>query len=100
MAIDIGRRQFISALGSATAMWPLAARAQQPDRLARIGYLRLAPAAQSQREENAFREGLRDLGYVDGQTIRIAAASGVQSARLMARSPGSRAPAQSASRAD
>ena len=70
MAIDIPRRKFIVALGGATVAWPLVARAQ-PEHVPRIGYLRLSPAAQSQREEDAFREGLRDLGYVDGQSIRI-----------------------------
>jgi len=71
MAIDIGRRHFISALGGVAATWPLVSRAQQSERLARIGYLRLAPAAQSQREENAFREGLRELGYVEGKNLGI-----------------------------
>lgn len=71
MAIDIGRRHFISALGGVAATWPLVSRAQQSERLAQIGYLRLAPAAQSQREENAFREGLRDFGYVEGKNLEI-----------------------------
>jgi putative tryptophan/tyrosine transport system substrate-binding protein len=64
------RREFITFAGVAAA-WPLAARAQRGNRPARIGYLRLSPAAQSQREEDAFRDGLRDFGYVDGQTIHI-----------------------------
>jgi putative ABC transport system substrate-binding protein len=65
------RREFISLLGGAAAAWPLVVRAQGPDRLARIGYLRLAPASQSQREESAFREGLADLGYVEGRNLSI-----------------------------
>ena len=69
------RRKFIALLGGAAALtslsWPLPARAQQPGRIARIGYLRLAPAAQSQREEDAFRKGLSDLGYVEGRNIQI-----------------------------
>jgi putative tryptophan/tyrosine transport system substrate-binding protein len=64
------RRKFLTLFGGAAAL-PIAARAQQPDRLARIGYLRLAPASQSQREESAFREGLADLGYVERRNLRI-----------------------------
>jgi len=61
------RRQFITLVGGTAATWPLRVRAQQSDRLARIGYLRLAPASQSQREESAFRDGLADLGYVEAR---------------------------------
>jgi putative ABC transport system substrate-binding protein len=64
------RREFVTLLGGVTVAWPLLARAQ-PDHVPRIGYLRLSPAAQSQREEGAFLEGLRGFGYVDGRTIRI-----------------------------
>ena len=66
----IGRRQFISAIGGAAVSWPNVVRAQ-PEHVPRIGYLRLSPAAQSQREEDAFLDGLRGFGYVDGRTIRI-----------------------------
>jgi putative tryptophan/tyrosine transport system substrate-binding protein len=65
------RRDFIAGIAGSTAAWPRAACAQPPKRLARIGYLRLSPASQSQREENAFRQGLRDLGYVEGQNLQI-----------------------------
>lgn len=65
------RRQFITLVGGTAATWPLRVRAQQSDRSARIGYLRLAPASQSQREESAFRDGLADLGYVEGKNLRI-----------------------------
>ena len=65
------RRELISLLGGAAVAWPLVVRAQGRDRLARIGYLRLAPASQSQREESAFREGLADLGYVEGRNLSI-----------------------------
>jgi putative tryptophan/tyrosine transport system substrate-binding protein len=65
----VKRRQFIALLSGAAA-WPLAARAQQGERLARIGYLGLAPAARILFDD-AFREGLRDLGYVEGKNLRI-----------------------------
>ena len=66
------RRQFVALLGIGVLAWPSAAAAQQAERrLPRIGYLRLSPANQSQREEDAFRQGLRDLGYVEGQNIQI-----------------------------
>jgi ABC-type uncharacterized transport system substrate-binding protein len=71
MASHIGRRKFLAALGGAAAAWPLAARAQQTERIARIGYLGLAPAARMQRFDDAFREGLRDLGYAEGKNLRI-----------------------------
>ena len=61
------RREFIGVLGGAAVAWPLAARAQQPANLPRIGFL------QSFRNENvtAFMQGLRDAGYIDGQTALI-----------------------------
>ena len=64
------RRQFIALLGGAAAAWPLAARAQQSARLARVGYLTLVPTAPS-RNYDAFQEGLRDLGYVEGRNLHI-----------------------------
>jgi putative ABC transport system substrate-binding protein len=57
------RREFITLLGSAAAAWPLAARAQQPAKLPRIGIIDDSPIW------NAFRHGLRDLGYLEGQNI-------------------------------
>jgi len=56
------RREFISLL-SAAATWPLAASAQQPGKIPRIGIIDDAP------RWNAFRHGLRDLGYLEGQNI-------------------------------
>jgi putative tryptophan/tyrosine transport system substrate-binding protein len=69
--VNVRRRDFISLVGGVTAGWPLVARAQQPERLVRIGYLAIAPAAQAQSDDTAFREGLRDLGYVEGKNLQI-----------------------------
>jgi putative ABC transport system substrate-binding protein len=61
------RRDFITLLGGAAVAWPLAARAQQPGKLARIGFLTLAtgptPAIKG------FERGLQQLGYVEGQNL-------------------------------
>jgi putative ABC transport system substrate-binding protein len=61
------RRQFITLLSGAAA-WPISARAQQPAKLPRIGFLS-TEAADSL--SDAFKEGLRELRYVEGQTIAI-----------------------------
>jgi putative tryptophan/tyrosine transport system substrate-binding protein len=68
---DLRRREFITLLGGAAA-WPLAARGQQPAKVPRIGYLSpgSASAGLLSRDE-AFRQGLRDLGYVEGRNIVI-----------------------------
>ena len=61
------RREFIMLLGGA-ATWPLAARAQQPVKVPRVGILSPA-ASETAATLTAFREGIRDLGYIEGQTI-------------------------------
>ena len=67
------RRDFITLLGGAATAWPLAARAQQSDRVRRIGVLMsLAendPVAQTQLA--ALVRGLRDLGWIEGRNIRV-----------------------------
>jgi putative ABC transport system substrate-binding protein len=63
------RREFLSVLGGTVAAWPLAAQAQQPTKVARIGFLRAA--GPNEKEFNAFRTGLHALGYVEGQNIVI-----------------------------
>src|SRR5215471_7061855 len=68
---DMRRRDFITLLGGAAAAWPLAARAQKPERIARIGYLRLSPTARIHVFDDAFREGLRDFGYIEARNIHI-----------------------------
>jgi hypothetical protein len=59
----VDRRTFIGTLTGGLLAAPLAAEAQQPTKIARIGYLALNSAANPQ-EHEAFRQGLRDLGYV------------------------------------
>ena len=68
---QLQRREFISLLGGAAASWPLAARAQSPRKVPRIGVLLPGTAASFALRTKALLEGLRDLGYVDGQTIAI-----------------------------
>ena len=67
------RREFITLLGGAAAAWPLAARAQQPERMRRIGVL--MGFAESDLEGHAFfaafREGLEKLGWAEGRNFRI-----------------------------
>ncbi len=70
MAIDIGRRQFISALGGAAATWPLAAQAQQPV-LPVVAFLRTGSAEANARYVAAFRKGLNETGYVEGQNVTV-----------------------------
>jgi putative ABC transport system substrate-binding protein len=72
MAIDIGRRGFISMFGGAAA-WPLAARAQQPEQMRRIGVLmnRATDDPEGQAGVAAFQQGLQQLGWSDGRNVRI-----------------------------
>jgi putative ABC transport system substrate-binding protein len=69
MTIGIGRRQLISALAGATIAWPLATRAAAVS--PRIGVLSISSAEYDARNIAAFRDGLRRLGYVEGQTVDI-----------------------------
>jgi putative tryptophan/tyrosine transport system substrate-binding protein len=70
MAIDIGRRKFIAALGSATVAWPLAARAQQAGKIPIIGFLG-ADASAFSPWTDAFVVRLRELGWIEGSTVAI-----------------------------
>ena len=67
------RREFITLIGGASAAWPLAARAQQPDRMRHIGVL-MAHAESDpefQTYVSAFREGLQKLGWTEGRNIQL-----------------------------
>src|SRR5687768_3907584 len=65
------RREFVTGLGCAVAAWPLAARAQQAEKIYRIGILEPIPAAQNLANLEALRKGLQDLGYVEGRNLVI-----------------------------
>jgi putative tryptophan/tyrosine transport system substrate-binding protein len=67
--LDVRRRDFIALLGGAAAGWPLAARAQQRGKPARIGYLSAASAPDYNLE--SFRGGMRALGYGEGRDFVI-----------------------------
>src|SRR5947209_7789464 len=71
MTLPMRRREFITLLGGAAAAWPLAARAQQPERMRRVGVL-LGLAEQGEEAKlrvQAFRLGLRDLGWNEGRNV-------------------------------
>src|SRR6516165_892374 len=73
MTVTIGRRAFITLLGGAAASWPLVARAQQAERMRRIGILinRAADDPEGQARFKAFVQGLQQLGWAEGRNVRM-----------------------------
>src|SRR6266404_1656669 len=67
MAIHIGRREVLCTLASAAVTWPLAAHAQQPTKVVRIGVLASLPLPPLQK----FSQKLREYGYIEGQNLRF-----------------------------
>jgi putative tryptophan/tyrosine transport system substrate-binding protein len=94
---DLRRRRFITLLGGAAAAWPLAARAQQRERMRRIGVLMNGAATETapQSYVAAFVQGLRQLGWVEGQNIQVdvrwnagdATLAGIYAAQLIGLTP-------------
>ena len=76
------RREFITLLGGAVVAWPLAARAQQPERMRRVGVLmpNAADDPEYQARMAAFLQGLAQLGWIDGRNVRIDTRWGVADA--------------------
>ena len=73
MIANMKRGDFITLLGGAAMAWPVAARAQQPDRVRRIAFLHgLAESdPEAQARIGAFREGLAALGWIEGRNISV-----------------------------
>jgi putative ABC transport system substrate-binding protein len=69
--LDRKRRELITLLGGAAA-WPLAVRAQQAERVRRIGVLMgVADDAEGQARVKALQQGLKELGWIEGRNVRI-----------------------------
>jgi putative ABC transport system substrate-binding protein len=81
------RRKFITLLGGAAAAWPLAARAQQPGGMRRIGVLMAYAESDSEGQAYlaAFREGIQKLGWTEGRNIGIDTRWATSDAALMQR---------------
>jgi len=65
------RREFITLLGGAVAAWPLVARAQQAGKIYRVGFLANDPTIPTQPAGQAFLEGLRESGFIEGKNAII-----------------------------
>jgi putative ABC transport system substrate-binding protein len=70
MAIRIQRREFLTLLSGAAVAWPLVARAQRPS-IPVIGFLDATTAADTVYRVSAFRDGLKEAGFIDGHNVAI-----------------------------
>ena len=64
------RREFLTIIGGA-ATWPLCARAQQQGKISRAGYLGISSPSLEPHYVEAFRQKLRELGHIDGESVAI-----------------------------
>jgi ABC-type uncharacterized transport system substrate-binding protein len=87
MASCIARRKFLAMLGGGAAAWPLAARAQQGERMRRIGVLMNLGSddAEGQARNAAFLQGLQEFGWTVGRNVRIEYRWGAGDAELFRR---------------
>jgi putative ABC transport system substrate-binding protein len=65
------RREFITFVGSAAVVWPLAARAQQAEQVRRVAILMNVDSAEQRENHAVFVQVLQQLGWIDGRTVRI-----------------------------
>jgi putative ABC transport system substrate-binding protein len=65
----LNRRKFITLLGGAATAWPLAARAQQRERIRHIGILLAGTPTSFEGRAKAFVQGMEEFGYVEGKTV-------------------------------
>src|SRR4051794_28080857 len=67
---DVRRRNFITLLGGAVAIWPLTVRAQQPS-VPAVGFLHPGSLAMNKHNVAAFYQGLAEAGYAEGQNVKV-----------------------------
>src|SRR5262249_48007414 len=70
-AIAMKRREFITFLGGVTAAWPLAARAQQPERMPVVGFLNSESRSAFGHRLESFHRSLAEGGYVEGKNVIV-----------------------------
>src|SRR5215470_2229589 len=86
MTVTIGRRELLAALGGAATAWPLAARAQQAERMRKVGLLMGAESDPDSRARvKALRQRLGELGWSENRNTRIDVVWGVDRRQTVAR---------------